>query len=213
MFRRLERWFQDEPMGIIKTSKYICLLTIINCAWIFCTFSLLDYWGVIPLYTEETVPTLISDIPFLLMTLFFYALTEELVFRFFPISVMSMDHKLARGFLITIFIAVILVISPILVLAQNLIILLAGPLLILLLVLRDRLKVILTIVLMSSVLFAFVHGPEWWHLVFQGMGGLIFSICYLKCGGYNGFALKPLLASSVTHCLSNMILIMGSAFF
>ena len=213
MFRWLERWFENEPIGPIKTALYICLFTVINCVWVFCTFSLLDYWGVMPSYTEQAVSIPISDVPFLLITLFYSALIEELVFRFFPISVMSMDHKLARGFLITIFIAVILVISPILVLAQNLIILLAGPLLILLLVLRDRLKVILAIVLMSSVLFAFVHGPEWWYLVFQGMGGLIFSICYLKCGGYNGFALKPLLASSVTHCLSNMILIMGSAFF
>lgn len=214
MFRWIERWFENEPIGFAKTALYVCLFTVINCVWVFCSFSLLDYWGVMPPYAEEAVPIPISDIPFLLMMLFSYALIEELVFRFFPISVMSMDHKLVRGFLAVIFIAVILAFAPIIVWARDLVILLAGPLLILSLVLRDRLKVVLVIVLMSSVLFAFAHGPYWWHLVFQGVGGIIFSVCYLKCGGYKGWVIyKPLLASTFTHCLSNMILIMSSPFF
>lgn len=214
MFRWIERWFENEPIGLVKTALYVCLFTIINCVWVFCAFLLLDYWGVIPSQTEEAISVPISDAPFLLMMLFFYALIEEVIFRVFPISVMSMDSKLARGFLAVIFIAVILVVAPIIVWARDIIILLAGPLFILSLVLRDRLKVILAIVLMSSVLFAFAHGPYWWHLAFQGVSGIIFSVCYLKCGGYNGwFIRKPLLASTFTHCLSNMIFFMSSPFF
>jgi len=207
LFRWLERWFKDEPIGLAKIALYICLFTVINCVWIFCAFSLLNYWRAIPSATEEVVPIPISEAPFLLMMLFSYALIEELIFRFFPISVIPMDSKLARGFLSVIFIAVILVIAPIVVWARDLIILLAGPLLILSLVLRDRLKITLAIVLFSSILFAFAHGPAWWHLPFQGVGGVIFSVCYLKCGGYNNLAFKPLLASTMAHCLSNVILV------
>ena len=211
MFKWLERWFQDEPIGLAKIIKYVCLFTVINCAWIFGIFFLLDYLKVMPSQTEESgqMPFYFKDILYLLGTLFSYALIEEMIFRFFPISVMSIGDRLIRGFLITIFIYFVLVFAPIILLAKNFIIFSVGPLIIIAILLKDRLKIILTIVFLSSILFAFAHGPAWWHLLFQGIGGPIFSVRYLKCSGYNDLAIKPLLASASVHFLSNVILIIG----
>lgn len=214
MFKWLERWFENELIGVAKTIKYICLLTIINCAWVFGIFALLDYLGVMPPRIEEATPIHLQNLPFLIVTLFYYAFLEESIFRFFPISVIPMENMLIRGFLIVIFTHILLIIFPVIALSRILIISLAGPFVVLAIFLRDRLKFTLAIIFMSSVFFAFAHGPSWWHILFQGVGGIIFSVCYLKCGGYNnGRIFKPILASTSVHCLSNVILIMSGAFF
>lgn len=61
-------------------------------------------------------------------------------------------------------------------------------------------------VLCSSVIFGYVHfGLK--SILLQGVGGLVLSIVYVKCGGFNGKVIKPLLVSTLVHSLYNNVLI------
>lgn len=64
----------------------------------------------------------------------------------------------------------------------------------------------------TSILFAFAHGGIQ-HLLFQGVGGMLFSLVFLKCGGARDRLLKATGASSTTHILFNATLFaIGYAF-
>lgn len=68
-----------------------------------------------------------------------------------------------------------------------------------------------------SILFGLCHGSVY-HIFLQGVGGFIYSILFLKCGGYQGKYLKPLMASTAVHFLFNMSVLgiaaaQGVAFF
>jgi hypothetical protein len=52
---------------------------------------------------------------------------------------------------------------------------------------------VLLSVLVLSIAFAWVHGNlSTGRLLLQGMGGIVLSVIFLKCGGLNGKVLKPL---------------------
>lgn len=53
-----------------------------------------------------------------------------------------------------------------------------------------------------SGFFGWVHG-DLSNIAVQGLGGLVMSIVFLKCGGLQGKIIKPLLASTSTHALFN----------
>ena len=59
--------------------------------------------------------------------------------------------------------------------------------------------------IISSIIFGYLHGSMA-NFFAQGLMGLGFCIFYLKFGASNKKIIKPLLATSLTHCLFNFIL-------
>ncbi len=70
---------------------------------------------------------------------------------------------------------------------------------------RWKLRVIFIVAVALSILFGLVHGgiPN---IFLQGIGGLLWSILFLKCGGYQKKFIKPLAVTTITHFLFNGIL-------
>ncbi|MEI6346062.1 MAG: CPBP family intramembrane glutamic endopeptidase [bacterium] len=58
--------------------------------------------------------------------------------------------------------------------------------------------------LISSILFGLAHGGPA-NILMQGLGGITYSVVFLKSGGLHGNPLKGLLASSSCHALFNLI--------
>ncbi len=67
---------------------------------------------------------------------------------------------------------------------------------------RVRDGMLIFLVLTLSALFGWVHGGILF-VPIQGVLGLIFSLCYLKFGGYNGKFWKPLLLCWMMHVAVN----------
>jgi membrane protease YdiL (CAAX protease family) len=66
----------------------------------------------------------------------------------------------------------------------------------------------LVILVSSSIIFGLIHGNVL-NLLFQGVGGIILGLVYLKCGGMQGKYLKPMFVSTVTHiCINGFIFAM-----
>lgn len=69
--------------------------------------------------------------------------------------------------------------------------------------------VIVPMVIISSVIFGWIHGS--YHRVFlQGVGGVLFCILFLKCGGLSGNYPKALASSTIAHALFNGALVIIS---
>ena len=64
----------------------------------------------------------------------------------------------------------------------------------------------LAVALLSSVWFGYVHGG-WFFVPIQGIGGFIYSLAYLKSGGFHGKLLKPLLSTTLVHWGFNSLLV------
>ncbi|MDO8571351.1 MAG: CPBP family glutamic-type intramembrane protease [bacterium] len=60
--------------------------------------------------------------------------------------------------------------------------------------------------LLLSMVFGAVHGGMKYILI-QGVAGIIFSCVFLKAGALKGKIIEPLLASSLTHFLTNSIIV------
>lgn len=61
---------------------------------------------------------------------------------------------------------------------------------------------LLPTVLISSVIFGYVHG-DISNIFIQGVAGILFSVTFLKCGGMAGKFLKPTLSGMVFHAVLN----------
>jgi membrane protease YdiL (CAAX protease family) len=57
---------------------------------------------------------------------------------------------------------------------------------------------IICVALASSALFGWLHGGVV-HIFMQGVAGFLYSLAYLKCGGWRGAVLKPLAVTTTTH--------------
>ncbi|MBI5046037.1 MAG: CPBP family intramembrane metalloprotease [Candidatus Niyogibacteria bacterium] len=64
---------------------------------------------------------------------------------------------------------------------------------------------VLIIAIAISMYFGFSHGGVS-HIFVQGVDGFIFSMVFLKCGGWQKHYAKALLASSTTHFMYNGVL-------
>lgn len=67
-------------------------------------------------------------------------------------------------------------------------------------------------VLMCSVEFGLLHG-SFRNIIFQGFGGLILSVLFLKSGGYQGLIILPLVATTTAHLLQNAITVRINLFY
>lgn len=67
-------------------------------------------------------------------------------------------------------------------------------------------KKLFVVVLVISAVFGICHGSAQ-HILFQGIGGVIFSVVFLKCGAMQGRYFKALIASAVSHFLFNVAVI------
>lgn len=65
-------------------------------------------------------------------------------------------------------------------------------------------RLILIIAIISSIGFGIIHG-NFLNIFQQGIGGLILSIMFLKCGGFQGKYVKAFLTTSTAHILFNII--------
>jgi membrane protease YdiL (CAAX protease family) len=54
------------------------------------------------------------------------------------------------------------------------------------------------VALASSALFGWLHGGVV-HIFMQGVAGFLYSLAYLKCGGWRGLVLKPLMVTTTAH--------------
>lgn len=70
-----------------------------------------------------------------------------------------------------------------------------------------RLPLVLVLALISSIIFGWLHGG-WIFVCFQGVGGYLYSLLFLKCGGLKGYIFKPLVASTFAHYLHNQIIVL-----
>lgn len=65
---------------------------------------------------------------------------------------------------------------------------------------------VLTIAILLSVIFGYLHGGIM-HLFLQGMSGFMFSLVFLKCGGWQRNYAKGVLVSTATHFMFNVAVI------
>ncbi len=84
-----------------------------------------------------------------------------------------------------------------------------GPLSILVVItqkfLWKPLPIVLGVVMVFSIIFGWAHG-NCFNVFVQGVGGLILSFVYLKCGGLRGDWAKGTFSSTVVHFLYNSLL-------
>ena len=79
----------------------------------------------------------------------------------------------------------------------------ALPLLLVIVLVTKRLSGVITVAVLSSGVFGWLHGG-WGYVPFYGMIGLILSALFLKCGGMRGAFEKPYLVASLTHLAINL---------
>lgn len=81
---------------------------------------------------------------------------------------------------------------------------------------KNKKKIIFVIVILSSIIFGYFHGNVY-NILLQGVGGIIMYFFYLrryyrdkiiKRNDNWNWQLRPLLASSIYHYISNLVLIM-----
>jgi len=75
----------------------------------------------------------------------------------------------------------------------------------------------LALAILLSMIFGLAHGKII-NIFIQGVSGLIYSILFLKCGGYQGKIFKPLVTATATHAMFNgtlgiIILLQGGSYF
>ena len=65
---------------------------------------------------------------------------------------------------------------------------------------------VLVFAIIFSVIFGFLHGgiPN---IFIQGVGGFMYSVLFLKCGGLQGNYTKAIATSTAVHFLFNMTLL------
>ena len=68
-------------------------------------------------------------------------------------------------------------------------------------------KMVLLVAVVSSIMFGVIHGG-YDHIFLQGVGGFIYCIVFLKCGGFNENYTKGFLSSTTSHFLFNMTLML-----
>jgi membrane protease YdiL (CAAX protease family) len=70
-----------------------------------------------------------------------------------------------------------------------------------------RVKGLMFIAIVSSVVFGYLHGG-YTHIFIQGISGLIFCIIYLKCGCLEHKFFKPLFSATLAHASFNGMIIL-----
>lgn len=65
---------------------------------------------------------------------------------------------------------------------------------------------VLTVAVPLSAVFGYLHGGIM-HVFLQGVSGFMFSLVFLKCGGWQRNYAKAVLASTATHFLFNVTVI------
>lgn len=63
---------------------------------------------------------------------------------------------------------------------------------------------VLLIIIISSIIFGLMHGDPV-NVLIQGVGGVVFCIVFLKCGGFDQNFLMALMIVAITHCIFNTI--------
>jgi len=76
---------------------------------------------------------------------------------------------------------------------------------------RRNIYAVSIVAIVASARFGYLHGG-WICVPIQGVGGLIFCLIFLKCGGYNRRYLKGLVSSSTAHILYNYSVVLISLF-
>jgi predicted Abi (CAAX) family protease len=62
----------------------------------------------------------------------------------------------------------------------------------------------LWIALILSIIFGLIHGNAY-NILLQGVGGIVYSIIFLKCGGLGHHFVQASLCVVVAHCLHNSL--------
>lgn len=76
--------------------------------------------------------------------------------------------------------------------------------------LAEEIAVVLLVVC-TGAWFGYVHGGAVF-IFMQGLGGLVYGVLYLKCGGLHGAVAKPLITTSLSHgSFNGFIVLLGSA--
>lgn len=65
------------------------------------------------------------------------------------------------------------------------------------------------VVLVVSAFFGYIHGGIE-HVFIQGLGGIVLSVVFLKCGGLNKNYRKAYICSTASHYSFNMILLISA---
>lgn len=63
---------------------------------------------------------------------------------------------------------------------------------------------VLLVMVISSIVFGLMHGGPV-NILLQGVSGVVFSIVFLKCGGFDHAFLMALMVAAITHCIFNTI--------
>lgn len=71
-----------------------------------------------------------------------------------------------------------------------------------------RPKTIVILVIVLSIIFGYLHG-SFHHIYFQGAHGLVYSVIFLKAGGFQRRPFKALLAATIIHASYNLALPFG----
>jgi len=201
--QRIERWLQNEPCGFFATCKHILFFTLLMIVYVSVFIVVVDYLGLtMPDQQSSFDHNSVLGALFLMIP---FAILEELLFRAMPLSMSILKDRLAvmSGLVIWLWILmlVVFILGPPVYYIYTAILFVA-PLILLVMFLQDKIKIVLLAVVMSSLIFGYVHGG-WQFIFLQGVGGVMLSFCFLKCGGYNGRVWKAIIASSTSHFLYN----------
>ena len=69
----------------------------------------------------------------------------------------------------------------------------------------QSIKITLIAAAIFSIIFGMLHGGLR-NILIQGVMGFLFSMSFLKCGGFHGKVFKPLLSATSAHFLYNFII-------
>jgi hypothetical protein len=68
-----------------------------------------------------------------------------------------------------------------------------------------------TIAVVSSVAFGLLHGLEWYRLMLQAVGGLLYAVVFLKVSGMDGaYWKRAIVATFALHLVFNSVILVGT---
>ncbi|GEM_PF-5838991 len=205
---RFSRWLHKEPKGLEILSL---ILGTAGCGVLLASgIGILLYTlGIQP--PSRSMPVFPHNTIGLLLTLMMNAMHEELLFRLPLVVVIAQTFRMREGALCSMMAAIgihyfiIFQHNPyswmFLGVIPSLLVYLATPF-------RNA---VLPFAAILSVIFGILHGGIIF-IAIQGMLGFIFCLIFLKTGGLRGALVKPLLCSTATHAVYNVIFVIGSLF-
>lgn len=220
MWNWTRRWLAKEPLGFWPTLVHVVIFTLTAVIYVNVAIPVFKWLGV-DFYSgirdfakiDFRSVSIIDAIAFIIAILS-AAFIEELLFRAIPIRVLLLSKGELCASLLLFW---LFFISFLVLLLANLLSFMAAPLMIVAAYLigisfvKDNFSRLILGIIGVSIIFGYAHGGLRFVLL-QGVGGVLLSLCYVKCGGFAGKWWKPIVSSTSAHFLYNVSVILPALY-